>query len=350
MFWVQAPEDGKRYLLMKRNVVTNVIGEAQAILSSSKYMLLVGDGEVPRKLLSDDESQTPAFTVGRHPGRAGGSWTPRDNLEIPDQVETYRKLGNHWVRYTFAGRFAKNKTVLDFGCGYGFGSIALTDKCKKYVGVDSDVKAISWANSNLTVDGGRVAFELLSTFEEQDRLKKRFDVILCFEVLEHVQSPMSLLSKLGQNLVEGGIILISTPNGCSSNGEPNLFRSEYHLAEYTPSEVQAIIQASGFSDLHFYEEHRYDYLDVLLLALKRRNYYRRLNHLKVRGEDYRIPATKLKPWDIGGPWLRFITKTAFTLFDKHLNRPFFWAITDVGDSPRECLRYSTILVMAKRSS
>ena len=43
--------------------------------------------------------------------------------------------------------------------------------------------------------------------------KKKFDVIICSEVLEHLEDPTIILKKLNKSLYTDGILLGSVPNG-----------------------------------------------------------------------------------------------------------------------------------------
>lgn len=107
------------------------------------------------------------------------------------------------------------KTVLDLGCLDG--SFLLT--VSKHIGCD--VTGI-----DLTQDGVDIAKErakankLPATFyqgtieEVGTRLAdegKKFDVITCFEVIEHVKDVQLLLEVIDELLAPGGTVLISTP-------------------------------------------------------------------------------------------------------------------------------------------
>jgi SAM-dependent methyltransferase len=121
--------------------------------------------------------------------------------------------------------------------------------------------------------GGKVVFECWvdcfdaekDTFPYQDG---SFDCVLACEIFEHLlHDPMHLLVESNRVLVEGGALILTTPNVASAtavkrtlemSGNPQLYskyadpRGEYaetevgHMREYTPGELTAAIEAAGF--------------------------------------------------------------------------------------------------------
>jgi SAM-dependent methyltransferase len=103
------------------------------------------------------------------------------------------------------------------------------------------------------------------TFDCED---ETYDLVLCFEVLEHMDvDPMFLMSELNRITKSGGYLILSTPNSTSSqlvyailNGEAPQFYMLYqknrdpyrHNFEYSPRQINTIVNASGFTNLHFW--------------------------------------------------------------------------------------------------
>ena len=52
----------------------------------------------------------------------------------------------------------------------------------------------------------------IKTFSELNKINKKFDVITLYDVLEHVENPMQLLSKIRDLLNKNGLIFIYSPN------------------------------------------------------------------------------------------------------------------------------------------
>lgn len=98
----------------------------------------------------------------------------------------------------------KNKKILSLGCGLRDGLKFLEFIGYDTFGVDFDVPKdkqtdkLKWHNLNTTDD---------LPFDEGF-----FDVVLCQEVIEHIENPWLLFRKVKRILKKGGIFLFTTPN------------------------------------------------------------------------------------------------------------------------------------------
>lgn len=107
----------------------------------------------------------------------------------------------------------KSKTaarVLDVGCGNGVISRHLGRLGFNVLGIDISDQTIAKARELNTLPN--VRFDVLSA-EQLVAQGDTFDVIVCSEVLEHLQHPSSLLEVLYQSLKEDGILVVTVPNG-----------------------------------------------------------------------------------------------------------------------------------------
>jgi len=97
------------------------------------------------------------------------------------------------------------KRALDVGCAYGFVVDLLDSLRYEAIGVDISTYAMlrgKGERKNLLVsDASYCPFEALS-----------FDLITCFEVLEHLQRPMLALRNFERLLKPQGVLLATTPN------------------------------------------------------------------------------------------------------------------------------------------
>jgi 2-polyprenyl-3-methyl-5-hydroxy-6-metoxy-1,4-benzoquinol methylase len=275
----------------------------------------------------------------------GGSWSPSETQALVRSLQSYRRLGNHWLRYAFCKRFTEGLEVLDVGCGHGFGALVISESCQHYLGVDSDESAISWAVANCQPQINNATYIPLKALLEENP-KNRFPVVLCFEVLEHVNSPKELLSWLKEISSPGGLLILSTPNGLSSMKHPSLYRSEFHVTEFSPREVRELLVAAGFEQIELHAERRIDFMDVLVLFFRRYAYLRRLKNRP--SALHRSAAGQTKPWDIGPTSLARVAQSIFNQFDAHLNGPGFWRIGKARSQLPERLTYSTIVLTARK--
>jgi SAM-dependent methyltransferase len=146
--------------------------------------------------------------------------------EITDEAEYYNHL-MHIATYQFALKYVRGKSVLDWGCGTGYGSHMLAGTADKVTAADISDEAIEYAKKNFSADN--LVFKNISELPDQ-----KFDIITAFQVIEHVRNGKKLISDIGTFLNHDGCLLISTPD--STN---RLFRyiqrpwNVFHYKEYS---------------------------------------------------------------------------------------------------------------------
>lgn len=123
-------------------------------------------------------------------------------------------------------------------------------------------------NRELTV------FNLNLEHENIPRNDETYDMILCFEVIEHMEiDPMFLMSEINRVLKKNGLLYLTTPNSTSSrnvfkilNGDAPHFHMKYtktrdkyrHNIEYSPSQLLDITNAAGFKARKFWTEDNFE--------------------------------------------------------------------------------------------
>jgi 2-polyprenyl-3-methyl-5-hydroxy-6-metoxy-1,4-benzoquinol methylase len=104
----------------------------------------------------------------------------------------------------------KRSKILDIGCGVGTIDFYLAKKNYLITGIDISKQAIEIAKENAKL------FKLRNTkFVVGDvnklKFKSKFDMILCSEIIEHVEDDSKLLHDLSKHLSKKGVILLTTP-------------------------------------------------------------------------------------------------------------------------------------------
>lgn len=104
------------------------------------------------------------------------------------------------------------KRVLDIGCGGGILAEAMTRHGGKVTAIDMGEASLSVAKlhrleSNLEIDYRKVSAEELAAGPE-----RRFDVITCLEMLEHVPNPAAIVRACFELVNPGGSVFFSTIN------------------------------------------------------------------------------------------------------------------------------------------
>ena len=103
-------------------------------------------------------------------------------------------------------KFKKNGRLLDIGCGGGF-FLRLAENCYETYGIDISKWAIEQAEKKTKKSKLRYGDISNTVFE-----KFFFDIVTCFDVLEHIENPEDTFQKISRYLNDEGILLISVPN------------------------------------------------------------------------------------------------------------------------------------------
>jgi SAM-dependent methyltransferase len=145
----------------------------------------------------------------------------------------------HQHRYAFAQALARGKRVLDAACGEGYGSALLADVAASTLGVDIDAAAVEHAQrrygnkANLEYrQGDATALDFLANGS--------FDLVCCFETLEHVEAQEALLAGFARLLAPDGVLLVSSPDKAEYS-DARGYRNEFHVRELYRDELEALL-------------------------------------------------------------------------------------------------------------
>lgn len=115
------------------------------------------------------------------------------------------------VAYEFAAKYAQGKSVLDVASGEGYGTYVLGKTASRALGLDLHVGAVQDAQKNY--GSSTTSFIQGDLLNAPQVLKgEKFDVVCCFQTIEHVENHDSFIDSLRAVTKPGGIILVSTPN------------------------------------------------------------------------------------------------------------------------------------------
>ncbi|MCH7599918.1 MAG: class I SAM-dependent methyltransferase [Myxococcales bacterium] len=118
--------------------------------------------------------------------------------------------------------------VLDLGCGSGYGTAELADALPRVVGLDRithDAK-----NSRDNIDW------LRADLRANPLAPGSFNLIVSFQVIEHLDDPQVYLESIARLLAPGGTAIITTPNILTSDKI-----NPYHVHEYESEELRACL-------------------------------------------------------------------------------------------------------------
>jgi ubiquinone/menaquinone biosynthesis C-methylase UbiE len=173
------------------------------------------------------DSVSPQSIV-RRDDVAGANGTP-ERFD-PAQMRARLIGAEYLARYRFAAPAASGKTVLDAGCGWAYGAELLAQAgAESVVGIDISETVIEAAREQVDP---RVSLEV-ADLTDLPFESGSFDLVVCFETIEHLRDQSRALDELARVLADGGLLLISSPNDAVSGG-----RDPYQLHHFTREELR----------------------------------------------------------------------------------------------------------------
>jgi len=124
--------------------------------------------------------------------------------------------------------------VLELGVGEGRGLELLSAEAKSYSAVDKIAESIE----KLAPLYPGVKFYKSNIPPLKDFESASFDLVLSFQVIEHIRDDKSFLKEIARVLRPGGKCLITTPNK-----KMTLSRNPWHIREYTSEELKELASA-----------------------------------------------------------------------------------------------------------
>lgn len=174
-----------------------------------------------------------------------------------DSISLYYKNERRFLAGLIDG---KANDVLDVGCGAGYFGKYLKEsgRASSVYGIELIKTVAEHARLNLdaVICGDLDEIDLDLQLGALD--KKKFDVIVFADVLEHTKNPWGILKKISENLKDDGLLIISLPNIRHWKVLSNLLfmdRWDYeesgimdrtHLRFFTKSTSVDLISSSGF--------------------------------------------------------------------------------------------------------
>jgi hypothetical protein len=159
---------------------------------------------------------------------------------VPGRVDP-DLFNEHLSRYRFAARFAAGAAkVLDAGCGTGYGTAEFGGPAQ-VMAMDVSGEAVAHAAQAF----GRAAVHFLQgACEALPFADESFDLVVAFEVIEHLERWPDLLAEARRVLRSDGILLVSTPNKAyyaeaRAAAGPNPF----HVREFEYPEFECALKA-----------------------------------------------------------------------------------------------------------
>jgi len=152
-------------------------------------------------------------------------------------------LQRQLAAYHAACDYVRGKSVLELGCGEGVGTAVLANEATELLAIDYSEKAIEAAGRNLFSPKVRFQVQRVPPICVEDN---RFDVVLMFQMVEHLDRAEPLLQEILRVLKKGGLLLLTTVDR-----EQSLTDNPFHLHEFDRRELEYLLK-DYFADVKFY--------------------------------------------------------------------------------------------------
>ena len=180
-------------------------------------------------------------------------------LIVDGKLKRFPLINDELRRFNQFKKFIKNKTVLDYGCGFGKFIFLCQKYSKKIFGVELRELTLKYLKKK--------KINVKSKIED---FNFKFDLITMFHVLEHLPNQIESLKKANSKLKKGGKIIIEVPHSKDYLfGFKNLlsfkkftFYSE-HLILHTEKSLTAFLKKANFKKIKIIYFQRYNFFNHL---------------------------------------------------------------------------------------
>lgn len=228
-------ENGRDQELESRTIVSEIEGQIAYI---DKEKIEIKPKEINKDKLVFfyvEELCNKEMVFNYRGGEAMLEWTGERYVPWMEPGEIHYE---HLHRYRFATEFVKGRKVLDLACGEGYGSFMMSQEAGEVIGVDLDEVTIRHAFSKYIKEN--LKFIKGSITDIPIEGEKIFDVIVCFEALEHIEEHDELMKEVKRLLKEDGTFIVSTPNKYVYSDKAD-YQNPYHLRELYFDEFKTLL-------------------------------------------------------------------------------------------------------------
>lgn len=148
-------------------------------------------------------------------------WDPEGPMRALHQINPLR------IDFTESHLPLHEAEVLDVGCGGGLASEALARRGARVTALDASAEMIKTATMHAHSEGLAIDYREGTAESHARAHPDHYDLITCFEMIEHVPDPHRTLAALAQMVRPGGVLVVST-----INRTPKAYLGAVLMAEY----------------------------------------------------------------------------------------------------------------------
>ena len=147
---------------------------------------------------------------------------PSENVIFQRHLVAYKES----VKYVYG-------TVLEIGCGEGYGLQELAPKSNQYIAIDKDIpqRIYHELESEKNIILKQMSVPPIKGIDDNS-----IDCVIAFQVIEHIKKDKLFLSEIYRVLKPGGKMVLTTPNK-----KMTLTRNPWHIREYTSVQMKEIL-------------------------------------------------------------------------------------------------------------
>lgn len=161
---------------------------------------------------------------------------------MPGIAEENYWFRRHEVVYRSLAQRCIDRIVLEAGSGEGYGANMIADVAATVVGLDYDLSAAT----HVSVRYPRVRM-LRGNLAQLPFRDASVEVVVNFQVIEHLWDQGQFLSECFRVLTPGGALLISTPNRITFSPGRDTPLNPFHTRELDAEELTELLVDAGFT-------------------------------------------------------------------------------------------------------
>ncbi len=216
-----------------------------------------------RQVLTADDRKTH-YALNACPSCGAASFFPQptpdydaspEEADAPLALYLQQGAGIFGILANILGlKFGPRARLLEIGGGFGF----CMDAARHLLGW-----SVKGYDPSFTARAGRTILNLpveLGYFTPAAEAANTYDVVVCSEVLEHIQDQDAFLDALKSALSADGVLVLTTPNAgalkpqLGSGALIPLLSVGYHTILHTASSLEAVLRRAGFTEVEVVAE------------------------------------------------------------------------------------------------
>lgn len=173
-------------------------------------------------------------------------------LKMEESLEALQSLRNaRWYSHWLVGHFSKylSGEILEVGCGIGNFS-RLLSQYGKILATDINKAYLQRIKRELRIQGSKditVGFGDIEKKNFSFKPGRKFDSVVCLNVLEHLKNDHKALKNLYSILKPGGFLILLVPADNILYGE--IDKAIFHYRRYGKFDLKKLVRSAGFQIL-----------------------------------------------------------------------------------------------------